>query len=72
MTLPAVALIAVGLIYLAKPDVFRRWFWLKTSLAIRHLSEAGYRRYMRVLGCVFILAGIGMIVWEQVSRASAG
>jgi hypothetical protein len=39
--------------------------WLKTSIAIRLLSEEGYRKYIKGLGVVFILAGCFLIAWEQ-------
>ena len=55
-------LIVFGLAYVARPDIYRRGIWLKTSVAIRLLSEPNYRRYMRGLGVVMILGGIGLIV----------
>jgi hypothetical protein len=64
-------LMATGFVYLAKPDIFRRWFWMRTSIAIRLLSEAGYRRYMRVLGVLQILGGLGVIIWDMVRRVRA-
>lgn len=42
-------LIAVGAMYEIKPDLFRRWFWRKTSIAQRALSPENYIRYMRLL-----------------------
>jgi hypothetical protein len=39
---------------------------MKTSIAIRALSEANYTRYMRALGVVFIVAGIGLILVAMV------
>jgi hypothetical protein len=71
MRLLGIPLIALGLIYVAKPDIFRRWIWLKTSIAIRLLSETGYRRYMRGLGCILIVAGVAMIVWEPFALETA-
>jgi hypothetical protein len=59
--LPGIALMAFGVLYVAKPDIFRRGFWLKSSLAIRLLSEANYRRFMRGLGVVMIVAGAALI-----------
>ena len=55
-------LIAVGLIYIAKPTIFRRGIWLKTSIAVRTLSEENYIRYMRGLGAVIVVVGVGLIV----------
>ncbi len=56
-----IALILIGLVYLWKPTIFRRGIWMKTSIAIRTLSEENYTKYMRVLGAVCIAAGIGLI-----------
>jgi uncharacterized protein YjeT (DUF2065 family) len=55
-------LILVGVIYLAKPTIFRRGIWLKTSIAVRTLSEESYIRYMRILGVVIIVAGLVFII----------
>jgi hypothetical protein len=49
-------------LYLWKPTLYRRGLWMKTSIAIRLLSEANYTRYMRGLGVVFIVAGLALIV----------
>jgi len=56
-----IALILLGLVYLRWPNVFRRWFWLRTSIAIRAMSEEGYRRYMRGLGVFLIVVGILLV-----------
>jgi hypothetical protein len=55
-------LIALGLIYIAKPTIFRRGIWLKTSIAVRTLSEENYIRYMRGLGGVIVLVGLGLVI----------
>jgi hypothetical protein len=55
-------LIALGLIYIAKPTIFRRGIWLKTSIAVRTLSEENYIGYMRGLGVVIVLVGLGFII----------
>ena len=55
-------MIAFGLLYLSNPVVYRRGIWMKTSLAIRFLSEENYRRYMRGLGVMFIAIGIALIL----------
>jgi hypothetical protein len=55
-------MIAFGLLYLRNPVVYRRGIWMKTSLAIRFLSEENYRRYMRGLGVMFIAIGIALIL----------
>jgi hypothetical protein len=58
MHILGLALIVAGLLYIVKPDLFRRWFWTKTSIAQRALSPEGYLTYMRVLGAVFALIGL--------------
>ena len=57
-----IALILIGSVYLWKPALFRRGLWMKTSLAIRLLSEPTYTKYMRVLGVICIAAGIVLIL----------
>jgi hypothetical protein len=53
MTFAGVILIVFGVLYLKRPDIFRRGIWMKTSVAIRTLSAEGHLRYMRHLGIVF-------------------
>ncbi len=48
--------------YLKNPAMFRRGIWMKTSIAIRTLSEDNYRKYMRGLGVVQIVLGVGFVV----------
>jgi hypothetical protein len=64
MALYGVVLVLLGLIYLWKPTIFRRGVWMKTSIAIRTLSETNYTRYMRGLGLVCIAAGIFLILYR--------
>ncbi|WMT73645.1 hypothetical protein [Bradyrhizobium sp. Ash2021] len=65
-TIYGIALILIGLIYLWKPTMFRRGLWMKTSTAIRMFSEENYTRYMRVLGLIFIAAGIGLVIYGAI------
>jgi hypothetical protein len=64
MIFAGVILIVFGVVYLKRPDIFRRGIWMKTSIAIRTLSEVEHLRYMRRLGLVFILLGATLIVWD--------
>ena len=64
MTLGGILLIVVGIVYLKRPEIFRRGVRMKTSIALRTLSEEGYLRYMRRLGVVFLLLGVALIVWD--------
>jgi len=57
-----VVFILSGSIYVWKPTIFRRGPWMKTSIAIRTLSEDNYVRYMRGLGVVSVIAGVALIV----------
>lgn len=50
-------LVVLGLIYIIKPDIFRRGFWKKISILQRTLSPENYLRTMRLLGGLMILFG---------------
>jgi uncharacterized protein YjeT (DUF2065 family) len=60
-------LIVIGVIYLVKPNLFRRGIWLKTSIAVRMLSEENYIKYMRIIGVLTIVIGLVLIVRAMVS-----
>ena len=55
-------LAAIGVVYLVKPTLFRRGIWLKTSIAVRTLSEQNYVRYMRAMGVLLVIVGLLLIV----------
>jgi hypothetical protein len=57
-----IALVAIGAIYIKWPMIFRRGIWLKTSIAVRMLSEDNYRRYMRGFGVLLIVVGAVLIL----------
>ena len=61
-----IALILIGAFYVWKPTIFRRGLWMKTSIAIRTLSETNYTRYMRGLGLVLIVAGVVLILHDVI------
>ena len=61
LALVGLFLIAAGVVFIRWPTVFRRGIWLKTSIAIRTLSEDGYRSYMQKLGFLYVTAGVGLI-----------
>ena len=63
-----IVFIVFGAIYMWNPTIFRRGIWMKTSVAIRVLSEAIYVRYMRGLGLILVITGIVLIVFETVSQ----
>ena len=65
LTLLGLVLVAFGILYVARPTVYRKGIWMRTSIAIRLLSEDAYKRYIKGLGFVFIVAGFGCIGWDQ-------
>ena len=60
--LAGVMLVGIGAVYLNRPDIFRRGIWMKTSLAIRLLSEDNCRKYRKGLGIALIVIGAALIV----------
>ena len=50
-----ILLIAIGLVYLIKPDVFMRGFWKRTALSQQVLTPNQNKNYMRVLGVLLIV-----------------
>jgi len=72
MLVAGLGLMVLGVLYLRRPDVYRRGLWLKTSLAIRLLSEDNYRRYMRGLGVVCVIAGAVLAAYGAFSLTSDG
>ena len=59
----AFALIACGILYQIKPDIFQRWFWKRTAISQRILTPEQNKIYMRILGAVFIVAGVVLLIW---------
>ena len=57
-----IAFVAIEAVYIKWPTIFRRGIWLKTSIAVRMLSEDNYRRYMRGFGVLLIVVGAVLIV----------
>ena len=55
-------LLIVGVIYILKPDIFRRGIWKHTSIAQRSLSPEGYLKYMRWVGVITTGLGIMFLV----------
>jgi len=65
LTYLGLVLIVFGALYMRRPTMYRRGLWLKTSIAIRLLSEENYKKYIKGLGVLFIVVGVGLIAWEQ-------
>ena len=57
-----VVMIGIGAVYLKKSDIFRRGIWMRTSVAIRLLSEDNYRKYMRGLGAAIMAIGAAFVL----------
>ena len=53
-----IILLCFGILYVIKPNIFRRGIWKTTDIAQQRLTPTQYTLYMRGLGVVFILAGI--------------
>ena len=56
-----VVFVALGVLYLAKPDIFNRWIWKRTSVTQRKMSPGQYALYMRLLGLVLTAIGAWLI-----------
>ncbi len=65
-------LIAFGIVYVRWPTVLRRGLWLKTSLAIRLLSEESYKKYMVGLGWLSIVVGCVLVLFGAFASSSQG
>ncbi len=57
-----IILLCFGVLYVIKPNIFRRGIWKETSIMQRTLSPGHYALYMRLLGVVFIIAGVVLIL----------
>jgi len=64
-------LIGFGVLYLRRPTLYRRGLWLKTSIAVRLLSEANYKRYMKGLGSLLVVAGVCLAAYGLVALSHA-
>ena len=51
-----------GLVYLIKPDLYRRWFWKMTDVMQRKLSPENYIKYMRKWGIVLLVLGLVLLI----------
>jgi hypothetical protein len=58
-------MIAFGILYVVKPDIYRRWPWKKTDIAQRLLAPEKYIRLMRFLGVLFIVIGIIIAIFYR-------
>jgi hypothetical protein len=61
MPVGPLGLILVGMLYLAKPDIFRRGFWKRTSASQQMMTPDDNVIYMRLLGFICLIAGIFLL-----------
>jgi hypothetical protein len=59
-------LVGCGILYLVKPNVFRRSIWVKTSLMQRTLTPETYTLVMRILGVLMIVWGMSPLFYHPV------
>jgi hypothetical protein len=58
MSLWGIILIGFGIIYVIRPNIFRRGIWKSTAVTQQIFSPKQYTLYMRILGAIFIAIGI--------------
>lgn len=61
-------LIAFGIIYNLKPDLYRTGIWTKTSITQRLLKPNQYVNYMRILGLIFAVLGVAVCIYGLVKN----
>ena len=60
-----IILVIFGIIYLVKPDIYKRWIWKRTDVAQRLLSPKQYILFMRILGGIFVVVGLFLILRHE-------
>jgi hypothetical protein len=58
-------LIAFGILYLIKPNLFQRGIWMKSSVTAKTKTPEEYRKYMRVLAIVLIVIGLILLAYDN-------
>ena len=58
-----VVLILFGFAYLRWPAMYRRGIFLRTSAAVRSLSEDQYATFMRILAMLLIVSGVALLLY---------
>jgi hypothetical protein len=61
-------LIVTGVIYILKPDIFKRGIWKETDIAQRKLSPEGYLKYMRYVAAIHIATGVFLLLFGYTKR----
>jgi hypothetical protein len=57
-------LIVFGILYLMKPDLFRKGIWNKYSIHANKSPEE-YRNYMKKLAIVLIIVGFALLAYDN-------
>lgn len=57
-----IILLVFGIVYIVKPDLYRRWIWKKTDVLQQMLSPERYIKFMRILGIILSVAGIILLI----------
>ena len=57
-----IVLIAFGVLYLLKPDIFQRGLWKRTAISQQIMTPEKNKVYMRVLGSAFVVAGLVLLL----------
>lgn len=57
-----IILLVFGIVYIVKPDLYRRWMWKKTDVLQQMLSPERYIKFMRLLGVILSVAGIILLI----------
>ena len=60
-----IILLIFGIIYLIKPDIYKRGIWTKTAITQQVFSPVRYKQYMRLLGIAFIVSGLVLLILSR-------
>jgi hypothetical protein len=58
-------LIAFGVLYLIKPNLFRTGIWQKTSVTAKTKTQEEYVNYMKIVAIVLIVAGLALLAFDN-------
>jgi hypothetical protein len=57
-----IILTGFGMLYLMKPTIFMKGIWKERAITQHLFTPQQYSVYMRILGAIFIVAGIALIL----------
>lgn len=58
-------LVAFGVLYLLKPNLFRKGIWQKTSIPAKTKTPEEYENYMKIIAIVLIVAGLALFAFDN-------